>query len=86
MDLFKNWVCLIKQHVFIKFIYDKNYSNDTNIIQNFISHGLGLCIKVDSYVAHILYEWSFSHTTAVLIDIYKNKHFPSLNTDTTVFS
>ena len=38
-----------------QFIYDGKYSVDTNIIQYFIMHGLGLCIKVDSYVEHTFY-------------------------------
>ena len=49
-------------------------------------HGLGLCIKVDSYVAHMFYAWSFYHNTAVPIDIKKNKEFLSLDTNTTVFA
>ena len=69
-----------------QFIYYERDSVDTNIIQYFIMHGLGLFIKVDSYVAHMFYEWSFSHNTAVTIDIMKNKYFLSLNTNTTVFS
>ena len=47
-------------------------------------NGLGLCIKVDIYVAHMLYSWSFSHNTEVLIAI-KKKNIFSLNTNTTVF-
>ena len=50
-------------------IYDKNDNSDTKIIQYLILHGLGLCIKVDSYVAHMFYAWSFSHNTAVPISI-----------------
>ena len=38
------------------FITEKNYSNDTNIPQIFVIHGLGLCIKLDIYVAHMFYE------------------------------
>ena len=38
-----------------QFTYNENYSNDTKIIQYFILHGLGLCIKVDSYAAHMFY-------------------------------
>ena len=34
-------------------------------------HGLGLCIKLDSFVAHMFYVWSFSHNTAVPIAIKK---------------
>ena len=33
-----------------QFIYDENYNNDTQITQYFIMYGLGLCIKVDSYM------------------------------------
>ena len=69
-----------------QFIYDENDSVDTRIIQCFIMHGLGLCNKVDSYVAHMLYEWSLIHNTAVLISIKKNKWSLSLNTNTTVFA
>ena len=38
-----------------QFIYDEKESIDTEIIQYFVMHGLGLCIKVDSYVAHMFY-------------------------------
>ena len=47
--------------------------------------GLGRCIKVDSYVSHMFYVWSFSHNTAVPISINKNKYFLFLNTNTTIF-
>ena len=67
-------------------IYDEKYSVDTNIIQYFIMHGLGLCIKVDSYVAHMFYEWSFSHNTAVPISVKTKKYFLYLNTNATVFA
>ena len=50
-------------------IYDENNNDDTKIIQYFIMNGLGLCIKVDIYVAHIFYAWSFIHNTAVPIAI-----------------
>ena len=36
-------------------IYNKNDNDDTNIIQYFIIHGLGLCIKVDIYMSHMFY-------------------------------
>ena len=49
-------------------------------------HGLVLCIKVDSYVAHMFYAWSFSHNTAVPIAKNKNKYFLYLNKNTTVFT
>ena len=48
-------------------------------------HGLRLCIKVDSYVAHMFYAWSFSHNTSVPIAKNKNKYFLSLNKNTNVF-
>ena len=38
-----------------QFIYDKNENDNTKTMQNFIMHELGLCIKVDSYVEHMLY-------------------------------
>ena len=38
-----------------QFIYNKKGKNDTQITQYFIKHILGLCIKVDSYVAHLFY-------------------------------
>ena len=56
------------------------------MIQYFIMHGLGLCIKVDSYVAHMLYAWSFSYNTEVPIAINKNKYFLCLNTKNTAFN
>ena len=69
-----------------QFIYDEKYKNDTHITRYFIMHGLGLCIKVDSYVDHMFYEWSFSHNTSVLIDKKKNKYFLSLNTNTIILA
>ena len=69
-----------------QFIYDKNDSDDMKIMQHFIMHGLGLYIKVDSYVAHMFYAWSFSHNIAVSMAINNNKYFISLNTNNAVFS
>ena len=69
-----------------QFIYDEKESVDTEIIKYFIMHGLGLCIKVNSYVAHMIYAWSFSHNIAVPIATDNNKYSLSLNTHTTVFS
>ena len=69
-----------------KLFYDENYSYGTKIIQYFIMHGMGLCIKVDIYVAHMFYARTFSHNKSVSIAPKKNKYFLSLNTNTTVFS
>ena len=38
-----------------QFIYDEKDNNDTKITQYFIMNKLGLCITVDSYVAHMFY-------------------------------
>ena len=70
---------------FYQFIYDQNFSDDTKIIQYCIMQGLGIFIKVDSYVAHMFFAWSFSYSTAVPTDIKKNKYFLSMNKNTTVF-
>ena len=67
----------------IFFQYD---SNGTKIIPYFIMHGLGLCIKLNSFVAHMFYAWSFSHNTVVQIAIKHNRKFLSLNTYTNVFT
>ena len=48
-------------------------------------HGLGLFIKVDSYVTHLFYAWSLIHNKVVPIVKNKNKCLLSLNTNTTVF-
>ena len=63
-----------------------NDSNNTNIIQYLILHGLGLCTKLNSFVAHILYACSFSHKIEVTISNNHNKYYLSLNTYTTVFA
>ena len=68
-----------------QFIYDENYSDKTKIIQYFIMHGPVLCIKVDSYVAHMFYEWSFSNNKEFPIFIDKKEYFIFLNTNTTIF-
>ena len=36
-----------------EFIYDEKDKNETHITQHFTMNGLGLCIKLDSYVAHL---------------------------------
>ena len=52
------------------FVYRFNFyyycSNGTKIIQYFVMHRLGLCIKLNNYFAHIFYE--LSHSTAVPIN------------------
>ena len=49
-------------------------------------HGLGLFIKVDSYVDHMFNAWSFSHNTAFPIAKKTNKYFLSFNTNNIVFA
>ena len=73
-----------KKNVY-QFIYDEYDNDDTNVIRCFIMHGLGIFLKIDSYVVHMFYAWSFSHNEEVPIYIKKNKYFISLNTNTTVF-
>ena len=68
-----------------QFIYYEKYSVYTEIIQYFIIHGLIIFIKVNSFVAHMFYAWSFSHNTAVPIAINKNRFLLFLDTNTTVF-
>ena len=48
--------------------------------------GLVICIKLNSYIAHILYAWSFIHNVSVPILIKHNKYYLSLYTNTTVFA
>ena len=50
-----------------EFIFDENYSDDTKSIQYFIMNGLGLCIKLNSFLEHMFYAFSFSHNTVVPI-------------------
>ena len=69
-----------------QFIYDEKDKDDTQIMQYFIMHVLRLCIKVDSYVAHMFYAWSFSNNTSVLISKNKNKYFLYLSKNTNVFT
>ena len=40
---------------------DENDSNDTKFIQNFVMHGLGLCIKFYGFLAHMFFSWPFSN-------------------------
>ena len=58
-----------------KFIYDENENDDTKIMQYFIIHRLGLCIKVDNYVAHMFDARSLSYNKEVPISIQTNKYF-----------
>ena len=64
-----------------QFIYNEGGSFDTEIIRYFIMYGLGFFIKVDSYVAHMLYAWSFGNNTVVPISIKRSKNsFPWIKT------
>ena len=70
-----------------KYVYQLIFDQDqSNYIQYFNIHGLGLCIKLKGFVAHMLYPCSFIHNKSVTISIKHNKYFLSLNTYTTVFS
>ena len=69
-----------------QFIFDIIDINDTKINPYVIMHGLGLCIKFNNILAHILYEWWFIHNTAVPIAIKKHTYFISLNKYITVFA
>ena len=68
-----------------QFIYDENDSNNTNIIQCFIMHGLLLCIKLNSCAEHMLYAWSLEHNKTLPIAIKQNKYFIPLNSYSNVF-
>ena len=48
-------------------------------------HGLGLCVKLDSFVVDILYAWSFINNTSVIISVKQNKYVLYLNKQTTMF-
>ena len=49
-------------------------------------HGLGLCIKLDSYMAHMFYAWSFDYNILVPISIKNNKCFLYFNKNYILFS
>ena len=68
-----------------QFFNGEHDKDETKIIKYFIMHGLGLLIKVDSYVKHMFYAWSLSHNTEVPISIRKNTYFIPLNTYTNLF-
>ena len=55
-----------------QFIFYQDEINDTKITQYCIIYGIGLCIKLNSYVAHMFYKLSFSHNIAVPISVNKN--------------
>ena len=52
----------------------------------FLMHIMGLCIKLNAFVEHMLYVWSFSQNKSLSIDINHDKYFLSLNKYTTVFA
>ena len=63
----KTWDWVILKQVFIKLTFPENGSNDTEIVQYFIMYGLGLCIKLNIFVSHMFYTWSFSNNSALSI-------------------
>ena len=85
MNSFTTWNSVILQHVFIR-VFNKDHSNDTNIIHYFVLHGLLLFIRLNNYVENMFYAYSFSHNTAVPISINQDKYYLSLSTYTTLFS
>ena len=68
-----------------QFTFDKEKSDNTHIIHYCVMNVIGSRIKLNSYVAHMLYAWLFSHNASVTIDIKQNKNYISLVTHTTVF-
>ena len=48
-------------------IFDKEYSDDTPILQYFVMCGLGLCIKLNSCRAHMFHAWSFIQSKEVYV-------------------
>ena len=62
-----------------QFTYYKRDSDDTQIAQYFIMRVFRICMKVDSFVAHMFYSWSSIHNTEVPIAKNKNKYLLSLN-------
>ena len=55
------------------FLFDKKDTDNTDILQYFVMGGQGICMKVNSDVAHMFYVWSFSHNTEVPIKFKHNK-------------
>ena len=49
-------------------------------------HEIGLCIKLNSRVAHMFYAWSFSHSNLFPIAIKDDKYCISLETYTHQFA
>ena len=45
--------------VVCQFIFDKEHIYNTHIIQYFVVNGIGLCIKLNSYVSHMFYAMIF---------------------------
>ena len=73
---------MILQQFFYPFNFDIEDSDDIYILQYFFMHGIGLFIKLNSYVAHMFYTWSFGHNTEVTTE----KYHLSLNSYGTVFA
>ena len=62
----------------------KEDTDNTHILKYFVMDGLVICIKLNSYVAHIFYAWSFIHNASVTILIKHNKYYLYLYTNTNV--
>ena len=68
-----------------QFTFYKEDTYNTYILKYFVMKGLVICIKLNSYAAHMLYACPLSHNTSVPIVIKHNKYSLSLYTNTTVF-
>ena len=53
--------------------FDKQDTDNTHMIKYVFMEGLVICIKLNSYVAHIFYAWLFIHNASVPI-LIKHKN------------
>ena len=63
-----------------QFRFDKEDSENTQIIQNVGIYGLVICIKLNSKVSHTLYACLFSTNKVVPINTKQNKYHFYLDT------
>ena len=65
--------------------FDKEVIDNTQDLQYFSMHSVGIFIKLNSYISHMFYAFPFHHNTVILILLEVNKYYLDLYTQTTVF-
>ena len=70
-------------HQFVGF---ERWRQNSEVYQYFVFPGLGLCIRFESFVAHMFYGWTFAHNTAAAWMSDNGRYYLSIDEACHVFA